>query len=211
MLGPIGIGGVPRRRTHGTPFFGCAIVWHSATLEPWRGLRRRSPSSAAWKRRRIRAYAVGARLLRNRPIGVREQQISGMSALDVHLVSLDAWLQTFAQCPRWAGHLLAENAWVDLDPHGVPTLRAPAPLQSAAAYADRFHELVTRGYPWVNLCAAGVIGGQLVVTVELPRYRSDRAGATSVNLSIRAVEERDGWALCFEPPVSPVRPDAPAP
>ena len=125
-----------------------------------------------------------------------------MSTLDVHLARLETWLRRLPQCPPWVGHLLAENGWVDSDPDGVPTLRAPDPLRSPAAYAERFDELVTRGYDWVNLHAAGVIGGQLVVAVELPRARGDRPGITSVNLSGpgHIVMHHAGWALAFEPP-----------
>lgn len=124
-----------------------------------------------------------------------------MGTLDVHLERLDTWLRTLPQCPSWAGHLIAENARVDRDPDGVPTLSALEPLRSPAAYADRFEELVTRGYDRVNLHAAGILGGQLVVAVELPRAPGDHPGATSVNLSgpTHTVMHRAGWPLAFEP------------
>jgi hypothetical protein len=124
-----------------------------------------------------------------------------MRTLDLHLARLDTWLRTLPRCPPWTGHLLAENASVNRRPDGLPALSAPEPLRSPAGYSDRFDELVTRGYDWVNLHAAGVIGGQLVVAVELPRAPGDRPGITSINLSGpgHIVLQHAGWTLAFEP------------
>jgi hypothetical protein len=57
-------------------------------------------------------------------------------------------------------------------------------LRSPSEYEDRFDELLSMGFPWINLWACGVLGDSLIVAVELPRTRPDEpCPTTSVNHS----------------------------
>ena len=120
-----------------------------------------------------------------------------MITLAAHLEGLDTWLASLPGAPMWTGHLIVEQGHVTPGVGGRPTFIAAAPPQSAAAYAARFAELLRAGCAWINLHAAGVVGGRLLVSVEFPHATRAAAGATSVNLSgpAQAVAERDGWPI----------------
>lgn len=50
-------------------------------------------------------------------------------------------------------------------------------------FRRRYTELVTAGWPWVNLNAMGLLGETLILTVEYPQYDPTGVSPTSVNLS----------------------------
>jgi hypothetical protein len=71
-------------------------------------------------------------------------------------------------------------------------------LCSIQVYADRFDQHLRAGYSWVNLHAAGIVDGVLVVIVELPNHPSGaRDDQVAVNLSGPTVGVRveviDDW------------------
>ncbi len=51
------------------------------------------------------------------------------------------------------------------------------------AYRLRFTELCTRGWPWINLHAAGLLDGVLLLSVEVPNREPDGSRWTSINMS----------------------------
>lgn len=66
-----------------------------------------------------------------------------------------------------------------------------------AVHLERLDARLDAGYAWINLHAAGVVDGRLLVGVEFAHATRTFAGATSVNLSgpTQAVTERDGWPI----------------
>ena len=77
-------------------------------------------------------------------------------------------------------------------------------LRAPSEYDARFDELLSLGYPWINLWACGVLGDSLIVAVELPRVRPEQpCPVTSVNHSGPTERARArGWSaaedLAFE-------------
>ena len=66
----------------------------------------------------------------------------------------------------------------------------------AEHYSERFNQLLERGYSWLNMNAAGILGDALIVVVELPRDTSNVSGKTSVNFSgPTAVAGKSQWDL----------------
>jgi hypothetical protein len=72
-----------------------------------------------------------------------------------------------------------------------------ADLVAADAFAPRFAQLLSLGYPWINLNAAGMLRGALLVTVEIAAHTQSDVDFTSVNPSgpSRMVQERAGWRI----------------
>jgi len=103
-----------------------------------------------------------------------------MSALTDHLERLVTWLRELGPIPDWHGVKLIEAK--DVTWAAVSKIPRVA-LRSPAEYADHFDELLNRGYSWLNLSALGVLDGELIVCVELPRDTTGVFGRTSVNLS----------------------------
>jgi hypothetical protein len=57
-------------------------------------------------------------------------------------------------------------------------------LRSPVDYTGRFEELLHQGYSWINLTAAGIVDGELIVIVEVPRTSGGvPADRVAVNLS----------------------------
>lgn len=54
---------------------------------------------------------------------------------------------------------------------------------SIEAYRPRFTELCTRGWPWINLSAVGLLDGALLLSIEVPNMEPGGSRWTSVNLS----------------------------
>jgi hypothetical protein len=105
-----------------------------------------------------------------------------MHCLSFHLDRLYACLARGRPDLHWQGVALADEARTDRD---ATRLRVPrAALASPEQFAPRFDEYLHRGYSWINLSAAGVVNGTLVVIVELPtQSRGAPPSAISVNLS----------------------------
>jgi hypothetical protein len=57
-------------------------------------------------------------------------------------------------------------------------------LRPMDEYRERFESLLGRGYSWINLKAAGIFDGNLLVVIEFPNYKSGiPRNKVSVNLS----------------------------
>ncbi len=68
---------------------------------------------------------------------------------------------------------------------------AAAELQTVEQYEERFAELMTKGFAWLNLSFYGFLDGRGLVTVEFPNVTPGRCRDTSVNFSgpMRAVAD----------------------
>ena len=95
--------------------------------------------------------------------------------------------------PAWMGVSFVEGFW--LEPKAI-SLSRDAVIPSER-YAARFAELMSAGYSWINLHAAGVHGGRLLVSVELPPGGPTGATRTSVQLSgpFAFACQREGWKI----------------
>jgi len=57
-------------------------------------------------------------------------------------------------------------------------------LTTPEDYAPRFDEHLAKGYSWINMNAAGILGDSLLVVIELPSYVSGAPkDKVAVNLS----------------------------
>jgi hypothetical protein len=63
-------------------------------------------------------------------------------------------------------------------------------LVASETFAARFAELMSAGYAWINFHAAGVHGGRLLVSVELPPGGPTHAPRTSIQLGGMLADER---------------------
>jgi hypothetical protein len=54
----------------------------------------------------------------------------------------------------------------------VDTLECDEWLSCQCEYRERFESLLDQGYSWINLNAAGIFDGNLLVVVEFPNYKS---------------------------------------
>jgi hypothetical protein len=86
--------------------------------------------------------------------------------------------------PSWTWRTIRFAEAADVRPTGHAIEVPQRALCPAEGYADRFEAHLRAGYAWVNLHAAGVVDGVLVVIVEVPNHPSgvpyDRV---AVNLS----------------------------
>jgi hypothetical protein len=103
-----------------------------------------------------------------------------VSSLADHLERLSAWLRRDGTAPRWRGVRLIEAKDVVW---GAVSMIPESATRSMSEYEARFDALLAVGYAWLNLSALGVLAGQLLVCVELPRDPVGAYGRTSVNLS----------------------------
>lgn len=100
--------------------------------------------------------------------------------LALHLERLATWLRRDGRAPPWRVVRLVESGAIKWS--AISTIPRGA-LHSVADYETRFGALLAMGYSWINLSALGVIDGELLVCVELPRDPTGAFGHTSVNLS----------------------------
>jgi hypothetical protein len=91
------------------------------------------------------------------------------------------------------GVLFVERFW--LAP--TKTVVSPDAIVAAERYGPRFSDLMSAGYSWINFHAAGVLGGHLLVSVELPPGGPTGAPRTSVQLSgpFQFASQRPGWKI----------------
>jgi hypothetical protein len=108
-----------------------------------------------------------------------------MSRLDQDIERLLAMLAQAGAHPTCHWIALVEAADVQFAGRAGETLRIPRQaLRRHGVYSSRFDELLRAGYSWINLCAAGLAEGALIVVVELPRAASGAPiDQVSVNLS----------------------------
>jgi hypothetical protein len=69
----------------------------------------------------------------------------------------------------------------------------PGELREPGGYEARFEDLMRSGLPWINVSCVGVVDGQLVVGIEIPRASSARSTRTSLNYAgpVKAVLDQN--------------------
>ncbi len=93
-----------------------------------------------------------------------------------------------ASAPPFEGVLITED--VEYGTDALP--RRLGTLFTVDAYRDRFADLLTRGWDWINLHAVGMLGSKLILSIEMPATPAGSARWTWVNMSgpCRAVADR---------------------
>jgi hypothetical protein len=81
--------------------------------------------------------------------------------------------------PRWSDVRLTETLQYGSD--GVPS--EVGEVFTVEEYRLRFANLCSRGWPWINLHAVGLLGGALLLSIELPAREPNGCAWTSVNMS----------------------------
>jgi hypothetical protein len=153
----------------------------------------------------LRASSIGAlvqslaEMLRGYPTGVPEPLLHAAMgapgrAVAFALLRTEALALGLPGAPRWDSVTISGP--LELFPT-QQTHVTPADLVAADAFAERFDQLLSLGYPWINLSAAGVLRGALLVTVETPTYTQADIDFTSVNASgpPALVQQRAGWRI----------------
>lgn len=113
-----------------------------------------------------------------------------MSVLTENLARLEDWLRRSDDAPTWTAVRFVESKSIQYGP--TDTIPASA-LLTVEAFEPRFEALFGAGYGWINLSALGVLDGELLVSVELPRdTASVPYGRTSVNLSGPPLDSKTG-------------------
>lgn len=115
-------------------------------------------------------------------------------ALAFALLRVEALALGLPGAPRWSSVKLTGSL------ERFPTAPAHLTLDdfvAASAFTERFAQLMSLGYPWINLSAAGVLRGALLVMVETPTYTQSDVAYTSVNASgpPTLVQRRAGWRI----------------
>jgi hypothetical protein len=112
-------------------------------------------------------------------------------ALPFALLRTEAFALDVPGAPRWSSVTI--SAPLELSPAQRLHVRR-ADLVTADAYEERFAQLLSLGYPWINLSSVGLLGGTLLVTVETPADTRADTIFTSVNVSGPAafVQQRAG-------------------
>ena len=113
--------------------------------------------------------------------------------LSAQVGRLENWLRSTLTAPLWMGVSFIERFW--LEP--TKTTVSHDAIVAAERYGERFAELMSAGYSWINFHAAGVLGGRLLVSVELPPGGPTGAPRTSVQLSgpFAFAGQRAGWKI----------------
>lgn len=97
--------------------------------------------------------------------------------LDWYLESLTCQLPPLGM-QEWKGMILTECVeWASQQIVRIGS------LHGVDAYRERFTDLVTRGWPWVNLHAVGLLRSDLLLHIEKPTYEPTGSQWTSVNMS----------------------------
>ena len=104
-----------------------------------------------------------------------------MNELERHLKRLESFTLGLDDSVFWSRVLIVEYENIT---HGKPSLIQRSALSTSKEYAARFDEHLAKGYSWINLNAAGILGDTLLVVVELPSYVSGiPKDKVAVNLS----------------------------
>jgi hypothetical protein len=79
--------------------------------------------------------------------------------------------------------------------HGMPSLIPRSSIISMADYEARFDSHPNAGHSWINMNAAGILDGTLLVIIELPTHQNNvPKGRVSVNFSGAAlVNGKSQW------------------
>jgi hypothetical protein len=99
-----------------------------------------------------------------------------MSEIDAHFLSLTQFIRERCAAPEWGKVFFAESSAIEYEPSdevwaGYINVRRMA-LTPMDEYRERFESLLDQDYSWINLNAAGIFDGNLLVVVELPNYMS---------------------------------------
>jgi hypothetical protein len=113
--------------------------------------------------------------------------------LSAQVGRLETWLRSTLAVPPWMGVSFVERFW--LEP--TKTVVSQDAIVTAERYGARFSELMSTGYSWINFHAAGVLGGRLLASVEVPPGGPTGASRTSVQLSgpFAFAVQRPGWNI----------------
>ncbi|NUP11207.1 MAG: hypothetical protein HOW73_34610 [Polyangiaceae bacterium] len=116
------------------------------------------------------------------------------TALPFALLRAEAFTLGLPGAPRWQSLILTGPLPVSTSSR--LTLAADD-IASPEAFAERFIQLLSRGYAWINLHVAGLRQDTLLISVELPMFT--RAGVTNPSINIcgpiALVREQPGWQL----------------
>lgn len=115
-------------------------------------------------------------------------------ALPFALLQTEASALGLPDAPRWERVII--SASFELSATEQTTV-AREDLVQADAFTERFAQLLSLGYPWINLSAAGLLRGALLVTIEVPDHTRSDISAPSINVSgpLAFVRQRAGWQL----------------
>ncbi|MEP7119746.1 MAG: hypothetical protein ABJE95_02505 [Byssovorax sp.] len=126
-----------------------------------------------------------ARMLRGYPTGVPESLLHAAMAapgraFPFALLRTEALALGLPGAPRWDSVTITGPLE---DFPARQTHLASTDLVAADAFAERFDQLLSLGFPWINLSAVGLLRGALLVTVETPASTRADIEFTSVNAS----------------------------
>jgi hypothetical protein len=109
---------------------------------------------------------------------------------DWYLSKLGEMVSSLEGAPRWEGIVMIDGFVASEKIHRNE-------LYEPESFKLRFKEVVTSGHTWVNLSAAGVLEGKLLISLEDASDRAYEGCPTSVNLSgpFNFVGSLPGWSL----------------
>jgi hypothetical protein len=116
------------------------------------------------------------------------------SAFAFALLRTEAHALRLPGAPRWDSVMISGP--LELFP-AQPTHLGSTDLIASDAFAGRFDQLLSLGFPWINLGVAGVLRGALLVTVETPSSTRADLDFTPVNVSgpPALVQQRADWRI----------------
>lgn len=111
-----------------------------------------------------------------------------MSDIDAHFLNLMRFIREQCAAPEWENVFFAESSEIKYESSDElwdGYIRVPRmALMPMDEYCERFDALLDQGYSWINLNAAGIFDGNLLVVIELPNYKTGiPRNKVSVNLS----------------------------
>ena len=107
------------------------------------------------------------------------EEVRSSVVLDWYLGFLHHMLLRSCEMPVWNDIRVTEK--VELGDDALPVRLGR--LYTVDEYRPRFTELATRGWPWMNVHAVGLLHGVLVIAIELPGYSPTGAKWTAINIS----------------------------
>ena len=104
-----------------------------------------------------------------------------MNDLNTHIERIKMNLKEYSDVPEWDRILIIEDEYIK---HGDRTEIQKDLLITPENYNQKFDELLSEGYGWINLVINGIINKALILSVEIPAATSDvPPSKVSVNLS----------------------------
>ena len=101
------------------------------------------------------------------------------TSLDWYLGYLHSMLLGDSGMPMWEDIYITEN----ISYNGGTKVDDFGELIHFKNYYERFKEITTKGWPWINLSAIGLYDSNLIISIEVPNRKPEGAIATSVNIS----------------------------